>query len=194
MPRTVDMRPDVTFLMAQGDFPMQKWFLPSAEVLATTPEAEQSISDESLEQGELPSGRALGTQWDAQSDMLGLACVHVECPNTPPTKEGVLAKLASLCDPLGWSSPFTVRAKIILQRTWARGLDWDTPLPADIASGWSKWELELVALKLFAVPRYIYSLSSKTLTRELVVFCDASNVCYICHQIYHSRAAGRNIN
>ena len=55
------------------------------------------------------------------------------------------------------------------------------PLPADIASEWSKWELELVALKLFAVPRYIYSLSSKTLTRELVVFCDASEDAYVAY-------------
>ena len=157
---------------------MRKWFLSSAEVLATIPEAERSISDESLEQGELPCGRALGTRWDAQSDTLGLAYAHVESPNTPLTKRGVLAKLASLYDPLGWSSPFTVRAKIIWQRTWARGLDWDMALPTDIASEWSKWELELVALKLFAVPRYIYSLFSKTLTRELVVFCDASEDAY----------------
>ena len=178
VPQAVDMRADVTSLMAEGGFPMRKWFSSSAEVLATIPEAERSISDESLEQGELPSGRALGTRWDAQSDTLGLAYAHVESLNTPPTKRGVLAKLASLYDPLGWSSPFTVRAKIILQRTWARGLDWGMALPTDIASEWSKWELELVALKLFAVPRYIYSLSSKTLTRELVVFCDASEDAY----------------
>ena len=107
-------------------------------MLATITEFERSISDESLEQGELPSSQALGTRWDAQSDTFGLAYAHVEWPNSPPTKQGVLAKLASLYDPLGWSSSFTVRAKIILQRTWARGLDWDTPLPADIASEWSK--------------------------------------------------------
>ena len=70
--------------------------------------------------------------------------------------------------------PFTVRANIILQRTWASGLDLDTPLPADIASESSKWELDIVALKLFAVPRYIDSLSSKILTRELGLFCDVS--------------------
>ena len=107
-------------------------------MLATIPEAERSISDESLEQGELPSGRALKTRWDAQLDMLGLAYAHIERPNTPPTKRGVLAKLASLYDPLGWSSPLMVCANIILQRTWVRGLDWDTPLPADIASEWLK--------------------------------------------------------
>ena len=147
-------------------------------MLATIPEAERSISNEYLEQGELPSGRALVTQWDAQSDMLGLAYAHVERPNTLPIKRGVLAKLAGLYDPLGWSSQFKVRAKIILQQTWARGRDWDTSLPTDIASEWSKWELELVALKLFAVPWYIYSLSSNTLSRELVVFCDASKDAY----------------
>ncbi|CAB4013343.1 Hypothetical predicted protein [Paramuricea clavata] len=52
--------------------------------------------------------------------------------------------------------------------------DWDEPLPVDIASEWVKWESEVAALKAFAVPRYSYSLSSETLTRELVVFCDAS--------------------
>ena len=77
MPQAVDMRADVTSLMAEGGFPMRKWFSSSAEVLATIPEAERSISDEFLEQGELPSGRVLGTRWDAQSDMLGLAYVHV---------------------------------------------------------------------------------------------------------------------
>ena len=95
VPQAVDMRADVISLMAEGGFPMQKWFSSSAEVLATIPEAERSISDQSLEQGELPSGRALGTRWDAKSDTLGLAYAHVESPNTPPTKRGVLAKLAS---------------------------------------------------------------------------------------------------
>ena len=52
------MRTDVTFLIAEEGFPMQKLFSSSAEGLATIPEAERSIFDESLEQGELPSGRA----------------------------------------------------------------------------------------------------------------------------------------
>ncbi len=49
-----------------------------------------------------------------------------------------------------------------------------TPLQADIAAKWKRWESKVAALKSFAVPRYICSLSSKTLMRELVVFCDAS--------------------
>ena len=174
VPQAVSLRANVSSLMAKGGFPMRKWLFSSLEVLVTIPETERSISNENLQQGELPTGRALRVRWDARSDTLGLTYAHVERPSTQSTKRGILAKLAGLYDPLGWSSPFTVRAKITLQRTWSRGLDWDEPLPADIASEWVKWESEVAALKAFAVPRYIYSLSSETLTRELVVFCDAS--------------------
>jgi hypothetical protein len=42
----------------------------SPEVLVTIPETERSISNENLQQGELPTGRALGVRWDARSDTL----------------------------------------------------------------------------------------------------------------------------
>jgi hypothetical protein len=176
VPQAVSLRADVSSLMAKGGFPMRKWLSSSLEVLVTIPETERSISNENLQQGDLPTGRALGVWCDARSDTLGLTYAHVERPSTQSTKHGILAKLTGLYDPLGWSSAFTVHAKITLQSTWSRGLDWDEPLPADIASEWVKWESEVAALKAFAVPRYIYSLSSETLTRELVVFCDASEV------------------
>jgi hypothetical protein len=134
VPQAVSLRADVSSLMAKGGFPMRNWLSSSPEVLATIPETERSISNENLQQGELPTGRALGVRWDARSDTLGLTYAHVERPSTQSTKRGILAKLAGLYDPLGLSSPFTLRAKITLQRTCSRGLDWDEPLPADIAS------------------------------------------------------------
>ncbi|XP_028405256.1 uncharacterized protein LOC114527762 [Dendronephthya gigantea] len=161
VPQAVTLRTDVTALMANGGFPMRKWLSSSPDVLSTIPEADRAISNEILQHGDLPSGRALGIRWDAQSDTLGLAYAHLDRPSVQLTKRGVLTKLAGLYDPLGWSSPFTVRAKIILQRTWSRGLDWDMPLPTDIAAEWSKWESEMPALKSFAVPRYVYSCQQK---------------------------------
>ena len=100
MPQAVTARADVTSLMAEGGFPMRKWFSSSPEVLATVPEAERSISNETLEQGGLPFGRALGIRWDVQSDTLGLAYAHIERPPTQWTKHSILAKLAGLYDPL----------------------------------------------------------------------------------------------
>ncbi|CAB4017035.1 Hypothetical predicted protein [Paramuricea clavata] len=179
VPQAVSLRADVSSLMAKGGFPMRKWVSSSPEVLATIPETERTISNKNLQQG-THLGRALGVWLDAQSDTLGLTYPHVESPSTQSTKRCILAKLAGLYDPRGWSSPFTVRAQITLKRTWSKGLDWNEPLPADIASEWVKWESEV------AVLRYIYSLSSETLTRELVVFCDASEDA--CAAVAYTRA------
>lgn len=60
----VNLRQDVTALMGQGGFPMHKWLSSSAEVLSSISEAEWVVSSESLEMGELPSGRVLGLRWD----------------------------------------------------------------------------------------------------------------------------------
>ncbi|XP_048578061.1 uncharacterized protein LOC116619333 [Nematostella vectensis] len=168
----VKLREDVTALMADGGFPMRKWMSSSAEVLATVPERERAVRNEALEMGELPQGRALGVRWDPQSDTLGFAFAHVERPPAEETKRGVLKKLAGLYDPLGWASPYVVRAKVMLQRTWSRGIDWGELLPSDLRLEWSKWEAEMVTLKSFVVPRYIYRQPSRLRKKQLVVFCD----------------------
>ena len=171
----VTLREDVTALMAKGGFPMRKWISSSPDVLATVPAAERAVPNNCLESGELPSGRALGIRWDPKSDSLGLALPHIDSPPAQNTKRGILKKLAGLYDPLGWASPFVIRAKVMLQRTWSRGLGWDDPLPADMTAEWAKWEEEITALKSFTVPRYIYRQPGK-IWKQLVLFCDASEV------------------
>ena len=89
-------------------------------------------------------------------------------------KRGILSRLSGLYDPLGWASAFVVRAKALLQRTWARGLGWDAPLPPDMAAQWAQWEEEIATLRSFAVPRYYYKSPTKNWTKELGLFCDAS--------------------
>lgn len=64
----------------------------------------------------------------------------------------------------------------MLQRTWSRGLYWDDLLPADMTAERAKWEEEITALKSFTVPRYIYRQPGKIWERQLVLFCDASDV------------------
>ena len=151
--KAVILRKDVSALMAQGGFPTRKLLPSSAQVLLLVPEAEQAVSTDSLELEELQSDRALGIGWDAQSDTLGLTLVHLDRPPAASTKWGILCRLAG---DLGFS------------------LDWDAPLPLDMAAEWAQWEDEIAALKTFAIPRYIYRIPCEILTKELVVFCDAS--------------------
>ena len=168
------LREDVTDLMAQGGFLMRKWISSSPDVLATVSEAERAVPNVALEMGDLPSGRALGVRWDPKSDTLGFAFAHIDRASAHCTKRGVLKRLTGVYDPLSWASPYVIRAKVLLQRTWSRGLDRDDPLPSDLSVEWNNWEDEIAALKSFSVPRYIYRQSSDMCEKLLIVFCDAS--------------------
>ena len=46
--------------------------------------------------------------------------------------------LARQYDPLGFIIPYTTRAKVLVQKLWAKKRSWDDPnLPPDILEAWS---------------------------------------------------------
>ena len=49
-----------------------------------------------------------------------------------PTKRNILKKTATLFDPLGFLSPLIIRAKMIMQKMWIAGTDWDDVLSDDL--------------------------------------------------------------
>ena len=49
----------------------------------------------------------------------------------------------TMYNPLGLISPFTVRAKILFQELWLKGLHWDDPLDGDIKAKWLSWKSTL---------------------------------------------------
>ena len=48
------------------------------------------------------------------------------------TKRKFLSKISTLFDPLGFITPFVVRAKILMQEVWISGIDWYDQLPENI--------------------------------------------------------------
>ena len=109
-------------------------------------EAERAIPNKVLEMGEVPPRRALGVRWDPQTDTFGFAFAHIDRP-----PRSIFKWLAGLYDPLGWASPYIVHAKVMMQRLWSRGLDWDDLLPPDMSIEWNKWEKEMNALKSLCI-------------------------------------------
>nr|CAH7714052.1 unnamed protein product [Callosobruchus chinensis] len=69
------------------------------------------------------------------------------------TKRIVLQTVSKIFDPLGFLSPFIVRAEIILQSVWKAKLQWDEPLPIELANEYRKWFLELPSLSDLTMPR-----------------------------------------
>lgn len=92
------------------------------------------------------------------------------------TKKSVLRIISRIYDVLGILSPFTIRARILIQKIWKRNVDWDTRLPEDLCNEWNIWCEEVALLEYFAIPRCIKEDFNAEL--ELYVFSDASPQAY----------------
>ena len=63
------------------------------------------------------------------------------------TKRNKLKNVATLFDPLGLVTPYTIRAKILLQVMWTRGLDWDEGTGGYLTEQVQQWFSELEDLR-----------------------------------------------
>ena len=66
--------------------------------------------------------------WNTNVDKLSISTKKLEIQQPATTKREVLTTLASLYDPLGMLTPFTINIRIFIQNLWGKGLDWDDKL------------------------------------------------------------------
>ena len=90
-----------------------------------------------------------------------------------PTKWSVLKKIASLFDPLGLLSPFTIKAKMCMQDIWITGIEWDEFLPDQPAREIGAWFSELKELHNDKISRGLHQ-REKVVKSVLHTFGDAS--------------------
>ena len=88
-----------------------------------------------------------------------------------------LKKIAALFDPLGFLSPFTIRAKVLMQELWIHGLDWDEKLPKELSIKIMLWFAELMLLPTIKVLRCL-QLKRQVRLVSLHVFADACEEAY----------------
>ena len=93
------------------------------------------------------------------------------------TKSMILRFAATVYDPLGLISPFTVRSRKILQKLWQENLGWTDLIPESFQLKWCEWLTELFndAHKII-IPRSFRFATGKTYS--LHVFVDASTEAY----------------
>ena len=91
----------------------------------------------------------------------------------------MLSIVSSVYDPIGFASPFVLKAKIILQRLCRDKLGWDEKLADADLIQWNKWLQELPQLERFSVDRCLKSACfGNVVYSELHHFCDASEQGY----------------
>jgi hypothetical protein len=170
----VALRRQLSEMLSGAGFTLRKWLSNEAEVIQDVPDDERSPGVD-IPDGNLPSQKTLGVLWKAKDDVFSFNVEKLEKPELM-TKRAVLSKIATIFDPLQLLSPFTVRAKIIMQEIWTAGIGWDEHLPDDLSAKWKAWSDELTDLSLFEVPRCL-RLPTPSDT-QLHVFSDASKDAY----------------
>ena len=94
------------------------------------------------------------------------------------TKRGLISVMSSVFDPCGYLSPFVIRAKLLAQELWKRGIGWDQQLPVEIVKQWQSWLDELDGLAVFQLPRHHPKYSPTDSKGEIHVFSDAPELAF----------------
>ena len=175
----IELQKQLQSLFLRGGFLLRKWNSSETNVLKhLPPDLKDSQSNQMLPQsGEY--SRMLGIEWNASMDHFRLTIAK----STPLiddnlTKRALVSDIAKMYDVFGWFSPSTIKAKILLQQVWEKGIGWDDPVPSSIYDVWLQWRSELHLLSEKHIPRCYFDRESRVVTTELHGFCDASELAY----------------
>lgn len=128
-----------------------------------------------LATGDNTQNKTLGIGWNNASDELNYYS-QIKSDSIIISKRIILSHAAQIFDPLGLISPFITIAKTLLQKCWLLKLDWDEPVPSDVAYVWNRFTSNLSSLGNLRIPRYV--MCCDPIHTELHIFTDASQVAY----------------
>ena len=163
-------------LCARGNVRLHKFISNDREVMSAIPQTERSESTQNidLEVDQLPNERTLGLEWNVEKDAFHF---KLNIMPKPVTKRGVLSTVAQIYDPLGFTAPFVLKGKQLLQKVTAAKIPWDDPLPTEHQDEWSIWLSELPKLDGFHIERWMQA-GPEVETTEFHHFSDASSTGY----------------
>ncbi|KAL0870126.1 hypothetical protein ABMA27_006280 [Loxostege sticticalis] len=164
---------EIVFIHSKACLEMRSWVSNRPEALSNLP------PDLCAPNAASKSVRVLGVTWDFNADTLSFSRSSMGDLPTKLTKRSTLAYLMKIFDPLGLLTPIIVKGRVIFQKTWKMGVDWDQELPASLILEWKAWFAELSKLKLGSIPRH-YLDGRHAESGELHVFGDASEIAYAC--------------
>ena len=151
----------------------------SPEFIATIPSEVRAQGFELLgpsTESEFPNLKVLGVKWDPVKDILTFDSTEPQFREY--TKRQVIKEYSSLYDPIGFSLPYVIQARIIFTMCWDLKLDWDQKIPENIAKLWSEWLKGLRHLHKFKIKRCLIPEPQETTDLKAVIFCDASSDSY----------------
>ncbi|KAK3100574.1 hypothetical protein FSP39_022032 [Pinctada imbricata] len=161
-------------LKAEGDIRLHKIVSNHSVVMDAFPASDlgKDVKDLSFSNDTLLLQHSLGLSWDLCSDNF----VFTSPDNDVPfTRRGILSKINSIFDPIGFLCPLTICGKMLLRQMCPAGTDWDDPISDEFHDSWVKWTNLLDELGTLRIPRMFLPSSFSTLQNpDIIVYSDAS--------------------
>ena len=174
----IQLRQELTELLKKAGFDARKWCCNDSRVLEGVPLEDQAKGIVEVSDGCMPSVKSLGVLWNTETDCFGFCTKDIDAP-VSFTKRSLLSRVATLFDPLQFLAPFSIRAKMLLQKTWVLGLHWDDPLPVDLVAVAHDWFEELKLIDQVTLPRCYFKLPPESYSEVMLhTFSDASSDAY----------------
>ncbi|CAB3993576.1 Hypothetical predicted protein [Paramuricea clavata] len=144
-PEVINLRHNLTVMMAQARMKIRKWCSNEAAVMADVSPLDRAQGSIEIRDKTLPTIKALRVTWEASNHLLTFQYAAPPIPDEL-TKRVVTRFAAKIFDPLQILCPFTIQAKILLQKASSRHLTWDEKLPDDLSKSWKQWFEQLTQL------------------------------------------------
>ncbi|KAJ8961400.1 hypothetical protein NQ318_014645 [Aromia moschata] len=157
-------------LFHRGGFELVKWATNSEKLLEQIPQQYRSSSTVSFDIHFL---KVLGLQWQPKDDILSFS---LDITEKRCSKRNILSTVARCFDPLGFLSPVTLKAKLLIKQMWILKLDWDESPPDDIVQWWNEFQTSLPLLTNFSIPRHVGAFDN--CIASLIGFADACKTSY----------------
>lgn len=127
---TVQLVKELTSFCLKGGFHLTKWISNSQTVLAHSPKEDRAREVHELDLNRDKRLIERGLIWGAENNMLQFNSIVKERPHT---RRNILSIVSSINDPLGFLSPITLPAKMMLQELCRTKHDWDSRIPQPAA-------------------------------------------------------------
>ncbi|KAI5756182.1 hypothetical protein M8J77_022802 [Diaphorina citri] len=161
------LREELTALLSAAGFELRKWSSSHPEVLN---DLSIDLCEKPHKFGDIETIQVLGIQWDPKRDVF---CYQIKSIPNCTTKRQILSQIARVYDLPGLLGPVVIWMKILLQKIWLQGLQWDDPLPKSMIEQWNHFIAEMPCLGNLEIPRCI--VSTYIYPPEIIGFSDASS-------------------
>ena len=159
-------------MLCEAKFNLRSWSSNSCQLRAITSKDQTNDPNECV--------NLLGLRWHTSNDTLSFVPRKFQSLSSSQlvTKREILRDSAQIYDPLGFLTPVTVKAKMLVQTLWKLKMDWDEPLNQELADKWSAIATDIQEAITINHPRLCLNPNAQANTTQLHVFADASPHAY----------------